>query len=236
MYLSRRMQSGGYAVYRQGLAEVLQIYNKVEKKTSLNPCPAIIRFGRDYHNQMSPQGLKFSNPVNAGRYFSNGSNNSKMQSSPPNQWFNFPSWGRWIIGSAISVVLSFWNNKRIQKLKRIEGEAELAVEGVEAIAEMVEKVATATDKMAKEMAENLPEESNLKNVALVVEHISEVAAHEAHLTEIFLHKVEEVTQDLDDLEAMIEPLVDKHKKVVTAETKQQAKEEEEANSESPSRH
>lgn len=92
MYLSRRMQSGGYAVYRQGLAEVLQIYNKVERKTSMNPCPTIIRFGRDYNNQMSPQGLKFSNPVNAGKNFNNGSNNSKMQSSPPNRWFNFPSW------------------------------------------------------------------------------------------------------------------------------------------------
>lgn len=69
------------------------------------------------------------------------------------------------------------------------GEAELAVEGVEAVAEMVENVATATDEMAKEMAEKLPEESNLKKVALVVEQISEVAAHEAHLTKIFLHKV-----------------------------------------------
>lgn len=93
MYLSRRMQSGGgYAVYRQGLLEVLQIYNKVERKTSMNPCPTIMRFGRGYSNQMSPQGLKLSNPVNAGKYFSNGSNNSKMQSSPPNSWFSCPSW------------------------------------------------------------------------------------------------------------------------------------------------
>jgi len=172
MYLSRRMPSGGFAVYRQGLAEVLQIYNKVERKTSLNPCPAIIRFGRDYHNQICPQGLKLSNPPNAGRYFSDVSDDSKMQPSPPNQWFSFPSWysslslnllnytsikpicthlfaldrikirsfnlyirvelllrliwrvtgrGRWVIGSAISLVLSFWNNERIQKLKRIEG-------------------------------------------------------------------------------------------------------------------
>lgn len=80
-----------------------------------------------------------------------------------------------------------WN---VYKLEWCDvGEAELALEGVEAIAEMVEKVATATDEMAKEMAEKLPEESNLKKVALVVEHISEVAAHEAHLTQIFLHKV-----------------------------------------------
>ncbi|CAD5318467.1 unnamed protein product [Arabidopsis thaliana] len=233
MYLSRRMPSGGFAVYRQGLAEVLQIYNKVERKTSLNPCPAIIRFGRDYHNQMYPQGLKLSNPLNAGRYFSNVSNDSKMQPSPPNQWFNFPSWGRWVIGSTISLVLSFWNNERIQKLKRIEGEAELVVEGVEAVAEMVEKVATATDEMAEEMAEKLPEKNKLKQVALVLEHISEVAAHEAHLTQDFLHKVEKVTQDIDDLEAMIKPLIDK--KVANAETKQQTKEEE-ANHESPSRH
>ncbi|ESQ51122.1 hypothetical protein EUTSA_v10022863mg [Eutrema salsugineum] len=189
MYLIRRMQSGGYAVYRQGLAEVLQIYNKVERKTSMNPCPTILRLGRDYSNQRSPQGLKLLNPVNAGKYLSNGSNNSKFQSSPPKPWLNVPSWGRWLIGSTISLVLSFWNNKRMQKLKRIDGEAELAVEGVEAVAEMVEKVATATETMAEEMTEKLPEKSKFKQMALVLEHISEVAAHEAHITEDFLHKV-----------------------------------------------
>ncbi|VVA99180.1 unnamed protein product [Arabis nemorensis] len=221
------MQSGGYAVYRQGLAEVLQLYNnKVERKASLTPFPTIIRFGREYNNQMTPQGLKLSSnpPVNAGNnHISNG---SKMQPSPPNRWFNFPSWGRWVIGSAISLVLSFWNNERMQKLKRIEGEAELVVEGVEAVAEMVEKVATATDEMAEEMAEKLPEKSKLKQVALVLEHVSEAAAHEAHVTQDFLHKVEKVTQDMDDLEAMVEKIVG---------TKQQD-EEKEANSESPSRH
>lgn len=232
MYLSRRMQSGSYAVCRQGLAEVLQTYNKVERKTSMNPCPKIILFGRDYSIQTSQQGLKLSNSVSAGKYFRNNFNNSKMQSSPPNPWFNLPSWGRWVIGSAISVVLSFWNNNRMQKLKRIKADAELAVEGMEAVAEMVEKVATATEEMAEVMEKNLPEQSKLKQVAVVLEHISEVAAHEAHLTQDFLHKVEEVAQDLDELEAMIEPLVDKNE--ANAETKQQG-DEKEANSK-PSRH
>ncbi|CAH2051891.1 unnamed protein product [Thlaspi arvense] len=234
MYLSRRMQSGCFAVYRKGLSEILQIYNKVERKTSMNPCPkTIILFGRNYYNQMSPQELKFINPVYAVKYFGNGSSNSKMQSSLPKQWFNFPSWGRWAIGSAISLVLSFWNNKRIQKLKQIEGEAELAVEGVEAVAEMVEKVASATEKLAEEVTEKLPEKSKLKQAALVLENISKVAAHEAHTTQEFLHKVEKVTQDLDDLEAMIEPLVD----IIVANAKtKQPDEGEEANYESPSRH
>ncbi|KAL0733079.1 hypothetical protein Bca4012_009289 [Brassica carinata] len=232
MYLSRRMQSGSYAVCRQGLAVVIQTYNKVEGKTSMNPCPKIILFGRDYSNQMSPQRLKLSNSVSAGKYFSNDFNNSKMQSSPPNPWFNLSSWGRWVIGSVISLVLSFWNNNRMQKLKRIKGEAELVVEGIEAVAEMVEKVATASEDMAEEMEKNLPEQSKLKQAAVVLEHISEVAAHEAHLTLDLLHKVEKVAQDLDELEAMIEPLVDKNE--ANAETKQQA-DDEEANSES-SRH
>ncbi|KAL0885201.1 hypothetical protein Bca101_009183 [Brassica carinata] len=212
MYLSRRMQSGSYAVCRQGLAVVIQTYNKVEGKTSMNPCPKIILFGRDYSNQMSPQRLKLSNSVSAGKYFSNDFNNSKMQSSPPNPWFNLSSW--------------------MQKLKRIKGEAELVVEGIEAVAEMVEKVATASEDMAEEMEKNLPEQSKLKQAAVVLEHISEVAAHEAHLTLDLLHKVEKVAQDLDELEAMIEPLVDKNE--ANAETKQQA-DDEEANSES-SRH
>jgi len=79
------------------------------------------------------------------------------------------------------------------------GEAELVVEGVEAVAEMVEKVATATDEMAEEMAEKLPEKNKLKQVALVLEHISEVAAHEAHLTQDFLHKVHHNTLSLEKL-------------------------------------
>lgn len=60
---------------------------------------------------------------------------------------------------------------------------------MEAVAEMVEKVATATEEMAEVMEKNLPEQSKLKQVAVVLEHISEVAAHEAHLTQDFLHKV-----------------------------------------------
>lgn len=69
----------------------------------------------------------------------------------------------------------------------------MVVEGVAAVAEMVEKVATATDEMAEEMAEKLPEKNKLKQVASVLEHISEVAAHEAHLTQDFLHKVNHYT-------------------------------------------
>ncbi|CAN8270766.1 unnamed protein product [Cochlearia groenlandica] len=233
--LSRRMQSGSYTVvYRQGLMEILQMYNKVDRNKSymMNPyCSNIIGFKRDYcnnNNQMSPKGLKLTNDkVNGGKYLSNGLNEPKMKPSPSYQWFNLPSWARWVIGSAFSLLLSFWNNKRVQSLKQIQGEAELAVEGVEAVAEMLEKVATATEEMAKEMAEKLPEESKLKQVALVLEHISEVTSHDAHTTQDFLHKVEKVTQDLDDLEAMIKSLVHKND-----ETKQQ---KEEANSKSTSR-
>lgn len=65
----------------------------------------------------------------------------------------------------------------------------MEVEGIDAVAEMVENVATATEDMAEEMEKILPEQSKLKQVAVVLEHISEVAAHEAHLTHDFLQKV-----------------------------------------------
>ncbi|KAK4252787.1 hypothetical protein QN277_014329 [Acacia crassicarpa] len=124
--------------------------------------------------------------------------------------FTFCGWMKWVFGvcgSVLSFLVAFSTDW--QKLRRIEGEVEMVVEGAEKVANVVEKVATTAEKVAEDISENLPDGSNLKTAALEVENISKVAAHDAHLTEGFLHKVEDVKNDLDALESFVEPIIDK---------------------------
>lgn len=63
------------------------------------------------------------------------------------------------------------------------------VEEVEEVAKVVEKVATVAEKVSEDVAEMLPEDGKLRKAALVVEHASKQTAHDAELTEEFVHKV-----------------------------------------------
>ncbi|KAF7842998.1 uncharacterized protein G2W53_005296 [Senna tora] len=123
---------------------------------------------------------------------------------PSSPSFSFPYWIRWVLGSVVSLLLPFWNSW--QKLRTIEGEAEEMVEEVEKVAEVVEKVANVVEKVAEDVAENVGEDSNFRKAALVVESVSKQAAHDAHLTQQFIYKVDEVKNDLDDLESFVQPI------------------------------
>lgn len=63
------------------------------------------------------------------------------------------------------------------------------IEDAEIVAEVVEKVATVAEKVSAQVADELPDDSKLKEAALFVEHVSGVTAQDAHLTENFIHKV-----------------------------------------------
>ncbi|KAJ4848947.1 hypothetical protein Tsubulata_034183 [Turnera subulata] len=130
--------------------------------------------------------------------------------APPK--FNFPLWARWVVGCILSV-FPFWKQK-LEQLKRIEGEAEIIVEGVETVAGVVEKAATAVEKASADAAEKLPENGKLKEAALFIERVSKATAHDAHETKEFFHKVDELKEDVDDLEKMVEPVIENliHKK------------------------
>ncbi|KAL0559854.1 hypothetical protein IC582_000234 [Cucumis melo] len=107
-------------------------------------------------------------------------------------FFFFPAWAKWIFGTLLSLLVPNWN-----KLQRIEDEAEMVMEEVENVAEVVEKVAELTEKVSTEISEKLPEKSKLKEAAQVVENYSKEIAHDAHLTQDILHKVEEWKQKID---------------------------------------
>ncbi|KAL0335080.1 UNVERIFIED_CONTAM: hypothetical protein Sradi_4719900 [Sesamum radiatum] len=115
---------------------------------------------------------------------------------------------KWLLGSVVSLLMPFWKNKW-DYLLTLEGEAAKVAEEVEAVAEVVEKVATTADKALTEVANQLPDKSKLKEAAQVMEHVSNVAAHDAQLIENIIEKVGDVKQDLEELERMVEPIVDK---------------------------
>ncbi|GER30076.1 nuclear transport factor 2 family protein, partial [Striga asiatica] len=115
---------------------------------------------------------------------------------------------KWLLGSILSMLLPLWNNKW-DKLLKLEVKATKVVDEVEAVAEVVAEVAATADKALAEVAKQLPDNSKLKEAAQVMEHVSNVAAQEAKLVEDIIHKVGDLKQNLEDLDAMVEPIVEK---------------------------
>ncbi|KAL5854997.1 hypothetical protein ACOSQ3_004830 [Xanthoceras sorbifolium] len=123
-------------------------------------------------------------------------------SPPPPPRFNFFLWARWVLGSLLTLFLPLWKQKW-DKLYKIEGEAEM-------VAEEIEKIAEATEKLSEEAADKIPENhQKLKDTALFIQRLSKATAHDAQLTLNIFHKVDELKEDLNDLETLVEPIVDK---------------------------
>ena len=80
----------------------------------------------------------------------------------------------------------------------------MVVEQVENVAEVVEKVATAAEKLSAQVAEKLSDDSKLKKAALVVEHVSEITAQDAHATTEIIYQVEAIKHDVDGLKSLVE--------------------------------
>ncbi|XP_062079494.1 uncharacterized protein LOC133783927 [Humulus lupulus] len=118
-------------------------------------------------------------------------------------YYSFPNWARWFLGTLVTF-LPFSYEKWV-KLRALEGKAEMVVEEVENVAEMVEKVALVAEKVSSDVADGLPENGTLKKTAMFVERVSKKAAQEAHLTKQFIHKVDELKEDLEKMESLIEP-------------------------------
>ncbi|KAJ9174918.1 hypothetical protein P3X46_013513 [Hevea brasiliensis] len=121
---------------------------------------------------------------------------------------NYASWAKWMLGSMLSLILPFWKEKW-EKLKMIEGEAEIVGEEVESVAAVVQKAATMAENISAEVAEKLPENGKLKETAVLIERVSKATAHDAQLTRDFIHKVDKLKHDFEDLETMVEPVIEK---------------------------
>ncbi|XP_077213969.1 uncharacterized protein LOC143848791 [Tasmannia lanceolata] len=109
---------------------------------------------------------------------------------------NLHNWLRCIFGSIISIILPFWKQK--------EGELEKLEDQVENTAEVVEKVAEAMEKVFSDVADKLPSDGPLKAAALLVENIAKKVDKDAEETLEFIHKVDELKKDVEEL---VEPFV-----------------------------
>ncbi|XP_058096950.1 uncharacterized protein LOC131242372 isoform X2 [Magnolia sinica] len=116
---------------------------------------------------------------------------------------------RWAFGSILFLILPFWKREWV-KFLAIEDEVEKVAEVVETAAEVVEEVASVAETVLSEVANRLPDDSKLKDAVLMVERVSKTTAKDAQLTIDFIHKVDELKQEV---EALAEPVIDRHKHV-----------------------
>lgn len=63
------------------------------------------------------------------------------------------------------------------------------MEEVENVAQIIERVATVAEKVSAQVADKLPDHTKLKETALLIERVSEIAAQDAQLTQDIIHKV-----------------------------------------------
>ncbi|CAK8578000.1 unnamed protein product [Lathyrus sativus] len=157
---------------------------------------------------MQPSIQFFSTKTNTSTNANRLKDDEVQPEAPDSKIFAFSSWVKWVLCSLVSFMIPFWR-QNWGKLQRIEEEAEIVIEEVEKVAEVIEKVAQEAEKVSEDIAEKLPEESKLKKAALSVENVSQQIAHDAQLTEDFIHKIEEVANDMDELESFVEPVIDK---------------------------
>ncbi|XP_065871571.1 uncharacterized protein [Euphorbia lathyris] len=121
---------------------------------------------------------------------------------------NFSAWAKWMLGSILSIILPFWSQKWLA-VKKIEGEVEIGLEAAEKVAAAVEKVSTLAENASSQLAENLPDNAKIKQAAVLIQDLSKATAHDAHLTNNFIHKVDDLMHDVEDLETMVEPVIEK---------------------------
>ncbi|WCJ18786.1 hypothetical protein M5689_001111 [Euphorbia peplus] len=121
---------------------------------------------------------------------------------------NFSTWAKWMLGTILSIVLPLWSKKWLA-VKKIEGEVEIGLEVAENAAAAVEKVAAVAENVSTQLAEKLPQNGKFKQAAVIMEDLSKATAHDAHLTNNFIHKVDDLVHDFEDLETMVEPVIEK---------------------------
>ncbi|PUZ39294.1 hypothetical protein GQ55_9G279200 [Panicum hallii var. hallii] len=121
----------------------------------------------------------------------------------------FFTWARLAIGSVLAAATPLLHS-RWASILRIQSEVEMVKDAAEAVVEVVEEAATFAEKVSSEVAEQLPEGGRLRTAAVLVEHASKEVAHEAHLAQDIIHKMDEIEEDV---KAIIEPIVDHRKHV-----------------------
>ncbi|KAJ8424585.1 hypothetical protein Cgig2_000590 [Carnegiea gigantea] len=130
---------------------------------------------------------------------------SSKPSSPPGG--RFPNWEKLFLGSVFSLLLAFWTPKWTTLLE-IGGEAEVVINEVEEVAELVEKGATVVEKVSEEVADTHPSNNKIKEAALTVERISKEAAKDAQIAQEIIHKIDAAKENLEDVGEIVDPVIE----------------------------
>ncbi|KAL6844660.1 hypothetical protein ACP4OV_025319 [Aristida adscensionis] len=112
-----------------------------------------------------------------------------------------PIWAQMVLGGVVYTVVPFYKRAR-----RVEGET---LNNVETAVEVVEHVAEVTEKLAANVASSLPEDASLQKVAVEIEYIAEVVDKDAHKVEAIIKKIEAVS---DQIDAAVEPFIEELEK------------------------
>ncbi|KAL0314392.1 UNVERIFIED_CONTAM: hypothetical protein Sangu_2283600 [Sesamum angustifolium] len=108
----------------------------------------------------------------------------------------------WIVGVAIAIVVPFINYKWGPLLK---DKIVTALKMTEEVVEAVEKVAGEVEKVAEDIADDLPEGGKLRKAVDFVEKVAERAARDAGAVDDFIDKVQE---EQEKAESLVESLKD----------------------------
>ncbi|RCV12057.1 hypothetical protein SETIT_2G237800v2 [Setaria italica] len=108
-----------------------------------------------------------------------------------------PIWVQMVLGGVVYTAVPFYKRAR-----KIEGET---LNNAETAVEVVEHVAEVTEKLAANAAESLPENGSLQKFAVEIEYIAEVVDKDAHKVEVVIKKIEEVS---DKIDAAVEPVIE----------------------------
>ncbi|XP_006660723.1 uncharacterized protein LOC102720456 [Oryza brachyantha] len=108
-----------------------------------------------------------------------------------------PIWVQMMLGGVVYTAVPFY--KRVRK---IEG---VAIENAETALEVVEHAAEVTEKLADNVANALPENGKLHELAEEIEYIAEIVDKDAQKVEVIIKKIEDVSNQID---AAVEPVIE----------------------------
>ncbi|XP_037489167.1 uncharacterized protein LOC119367889 [Triticum dicoccoides] len=109
---------------------------------------------------------------------------------------NMPSWVTLVVGAVLVAIPIY---RKIRALEdKVEKTAEVAVEVIDTVAEAAEKV-------AGEVAEAFPENEGLKEAASRIKAVADAIEEDAEKAEALIHKVDEITKEVD---SVVGPIID----------------------------
>ncbi|CAM0951783.1 unnamed protein product [Alopecurus aequalis] len=109
-----------------------------------------------------------------------------------------PIWVQMMLGGVVYTAVPFY--KRARQLE------DMAIENMETALDVLEHAAEVTEKLAVNVASNLPEDGSLHKVVEEIEYIAEVVDKDAQKIEAIIKKIEMIS---DQIDAAVEPVIEK---------------------------